>query len=89
MTPTTFASGGSVTLSGSFSDNGANDAPWKYGYLWGDGTPQSTGTLSAQGSVPGASHTYPSAGTYLVQLRVTDKDGKAGFSKKITITVTP
>lgn len=51
---------------------------WK----WGDGTADSTSTST--------SHTFPSAGTYTVQLIVTDGWGKATtVNRSVTVTVTP
>jgi len=49
-----------------------------YKWYWGDGTTAMTKT---------ASHTYATAGTYTLQLTVTDNQGGAAKTKK-TITVT-
>jgi PKD repeat protein len=69
-------SGGTFTLSGSFSDPGVNDAPWTYAVSWGDGRTASDVT-SVQGAIT-PSALYLPAGSYIVRLRVTDADGDAG-----------
>jgi hypothetical protein len=57
--------------------------------VWGDGTPATVGSMSVAGALPLAHHVYTRTGTFLVQLTVTDKDGKAALSSKITVLVTP
>ena len=86
---TTFPVGGQLGVQGSFSDKGAGDAPWATKIVWGDGTAATTGSVGAMGALPPALHVYATAGTYKVQLTVTDKDGKAGLSTRITVVVTP
>jgi PKD repeat protein len=88
-TPTTFSINGSLSISGSFTDKGANDATWTYSIAWGDGTAATTGTASAQGGAITASHPYTKTGTFKVQMNVTDKDGAIGKSPIITVTVNP
>ena len=87
--PTTITVGGSVSVQGSFTDNGVNDQPWTYKIVWGDGKPSTTGTVSSQGALPIFSHTYTATGTFLPKLTVKDKDGKSTTSAAITVTVTP
>jgi hypothetical protein len=85
---TTFRAGGTLSLQGSFTDRGRLDAPWTYTIVWGDNTPNKTGTLSTQGAIT-ASHRYTSAGTRSAYMTVKDKDAKVGTSAKIAVTVTP
>ena len=85
---TTLPVTGSFTAGGSFTDAGANDAPWMYRYFWGDGT-ITKGFVSARGAVPSASHAYRAPGTYRVQLMVSDKELRTGMSAFIDVTVTP
>jgi PKD repeat protein len=76
-------SGGSFAFSGSFSDPGA-DAPWSYNISWGNGvTSGSTSDPSAQ--ITGTRQ-YFAAGSYPVQLSVTDKDNATG-SDAAVVTV--
>ncbi|MBA3656364.1 MAG: PKD domain-containing protein [Gemmatimonadaceae bacterium] len=68
--------GQSVTVNASFSDAGLNDSPWAYTFEWGDGS-TSTGSTGIQGGIS-ANHTYATAGSYSVAIKVTDKDGGNG-----------
>jgi PKD repeat protein len=79
---------GSVSFDGRFTDAGVNDNPWSWTMIWGDGM-KTTGTSSAQNSVIPLSHIYAKAGTWSAYLQVKDKEGKAGNSAKITVTVSP
>lgn len=58
---------------GSFSDAGADDAPWTVDIDWGDSSSDNFDT-SSQGGLGTANHTYADNGTYVVTVRVTDKD---------------
>jgi hypothetical protein len=78
-------SGSLFTLSGAFSDPGANDAPWNWRINWGDGT-SATGVASSQADAITAQHRYVRADRYTVELAVTDKDGGVGTTNAI-ITV--
>jgi alkaline phosphatase len=75
-----------VTLSASFSDPGANDAPWAYAINWGDGSAATTGSTSSPATGISASHTYAAAGTATATVTVTDKDGGAG-SATTSVTI--
>jgi len=86
-TATSVARGATVSFSGSFTDKGANDAPWSYTIVWGDGTTNKTGTMTTQGTLPAASHVYSTSGTWKATLKVTDKDGASRTSAAVTITV--
>ncbi len=70
--------GGSVALSGTFTDPGTADthtATWD----WGDGTTSAgTVTESSGSGLVSDSHAYSEAGVYTVTLTVTDKDGDVG-----------
>lgn len=76
---------GFVGVSATFSDPGANDAPWTYTIDWGDGA-TTTGTTSSQSGAITASHLYLLPGQYRVRVTVTDKDGGAG-SDELIITI--
>lgn len=79
--------GQAFALSASFTDPGVNDAPWATSVDWGDGTTILQGASNAVGSITGV-HTYVSAGTFSVKVRVVDKDGAVdqGFAQ---VTVAP
>jgi PKD repeat protein len=92
VTPASVQKGATVTADASFQDRGEFDAPWTYSFAWGDGSAPTTGTWTGQpGSGAGlhADHTYTKAGTFYVQLSVTDKDGGVGKSRRIAVTVSP
>ncbi len=68
--------GSSVTLRPTFTDPGANDFPWSYSIVWGDGA-QQTGTTNSMTTPITGSHSY-APGSYTARVTVTDKDGAAG-----------
>ena len=70
-----------LTLNATFSDPGANDAPWGYTIDWGDGTGDA-GTRSDQSAIT-AAHVYDAVGDYVVRVTVTDKDGGVGADELI------
>ena len=72
----TILSGGSVALSGTFSDPGVKDAPWGYAISWGNGATGASVTTQATPIVE--TRRFCSATSYAVRLTVTDKDGGAG-----------
>ena len=77
----------SFTL-GSFSDPGANDNPWAVDVDWGDLSAHTPFTQATQGSLGSQSHTYATAATYTVAVKVTDKDGSFD-TKTFQVTVSP
>jgi PKD repeat protein len=83
----TVTSGSVFSFSGGFSDRGVNDNPWSWRLAWGEGSP-ATGTSSSQAALIEAQHRYLRAGTYRVELSVTDKDGGAAVASAI-VTVRP
>jgi PKD repeat protein len=82
---TTPSVGQSVSFTGSFTDAGVSDDPWRYQIEWGDGTSEFA-TLAQQGTVPPGTHSYRGQGSYVVKLTVTDKDGASGVSS-VNLTV--
>ena len=78
-------SGATYSLQGGFGDVGQADSPWSYSINWGDGF-SSSATTSSEGAL-GGTHQYFTAGTYIVTLSVTDKDGGSG-SASTTVQVT-
>jgi PKD repeat protein len=82
------AFGAALNLSATFSDPGANDAPWSYAIDWGDGGASTTGSKTTQSAAITASHTYAAGGQYTVRVTVTDKNNGAG-SDDLLATVAP
>ncbi len=81
LSSTSIQVGEAVSLTGTFSDPGANDAPWAWEIDWGEGTKQS-GSTSDPSSPIAASHSYSAAGNYVVRMRVTDKEGDTGAAEQ-------
>src|SRR5438034_484224 len=81
--------GSPVTLSATFSDPGANDAPWAYTINCGDGSAATAGSVSSQAASISASHTYAAAGTNTATVTVTDKDGAAGSGQTVVTVSQP
>ena len=66
---------------GSFNDPGGDDGPWGIEVRWVDGGSfESLGTFDTAGPLGTASHTYASAGSYTVTVRVTDKGSASGVA---------
>jgi PKD domain len=74
-------SGETISLAGRFSDPGAADAPWSWG--WSSGQ---SGSATSQGELLAGSYRACSAAT--LSLTVRDKDGGTG-TDAMTIAVTP
>lgn len=83
-TPLSILAGEFVSVSGSFTDPGA-DAPWHALLDWGNGT-TTPSTLNTSGATVTGSSQFFTAGTYSVTLSVADKDGASG-SQSVTVTV--
>jgi PKD repeat protein len=83
--------GTSYALNATFTDpGGAADAPWSWSIVWGDGSPAQIGTTSTLGGPIAPAHTFAAAGSYTVQVTVTDKDGGSHTDNAIvTATATP
>jgi PKD repeat protein len=78
--------GATFQLSATFSDPGVNDMAWSYVIDWGNGS-QSPGSTSDQSSpIEETSGIYGTAGSYTVEITVTDKDGGQG-SDQLTLRV--
>ena len=77
-----------VNLTTAFTDNGTADTHTA-SVDWGDGTTESVPVSQAAGSgTLEANHTYPTAGTYIVRVTVTDDDGGVGTATA-AVTVAP
>ncbi len=85
-TTATARPGVSYSFSATFTDPGSADAPWKYGIDWGDGSESLTGEAASQTGPIQAGHVFASAGTAIVKLTITDKDGGVGTSAT-TVTI--
>jgi PKD repeat protein len=74
-------SGLTVSVDGSGSSDPDGTIP-SYAWNWGDSTPGGSGAT--------ATHTYGTAGTYTIQLTVTDdRGGTATTSRQLTVTAPP
>ncbi len=71
---------------GSFTAYGAT-APYAVDVSWGDGTTDTTFTLSAAGAIPAQAHTYAAAGTDTVTVTVTDSASHASNAATFAATV--
>ena len=72
--------GDSVDLTAPASDPGTDDATLDYSIDWGDGSPASTGTVAAGGTIS-RSHTYlddDADDAYTITVTLTDSDGDTG-----------
>jgi PKD repeat protein len=69
--------GDTVTVSTTFSDAVASDAPWSYMIGWGDGS-STTGTTQSQAAPIVAKHIYTSIGLDSVRVVVTNSAGLSG-----------
>jgi len=61
---------------GSFAD--PDGSPWTVAVNWGDGTVNTTFTVSTAGSLGSQSHTYAEEGTYTATITVTDSSNLSG-----------
>ncbi|HEY6207486.1 MAG TPA: PKD domain-containing protein, partial [Gemmatimonadales bacterium] len=69
--------GDTLKLSATFTDAGANDAPWSYTITWGDGG-SSTGTTSSASTPITAAHVYSALGQDSVRVTVTNNQARSG-----------
>src|SRR5690242_499968 len=69
--------GDTVTVSTTFSDAVASDAPWSYMIAWGDGG-STTGTTQSQATPIVAKHVYTAVGLDSVRVVVTNSAGLSG-----------
>jgi uncharacterized repeat protein (TIGR03803 family) len=73
---------------GSFSEVNAT-APYTVTVDWGDGTANTTFSMSAAGTVTPQSHKYTTAGTYAASVVVADAAGHTSNTATFTATVVP
>src|SRR5207245_1148808 len=69
--------GDTLKLTTTFSDAGANDAPWSYTITWGDGS-SSAGTTSSASTPITAAHVYSGLGQDSVRVAVTNSQARSG-----------
>lgn len=81
--------GTAVTFSASFTDGNAADTHTGL-WTWGDGTSSPAAVTENGGSgTAGGSHTYSSAGIYMVTLTVTDSTGLSGSISREVVVADP
>jgi hypothetical protein len=91
LTSSSINEGGSVTLSGSFTDPGTLDTH-AVSIAWGDGSPNFTANLATGQFVFGATHTFRNnkPGGFSIVVTVLDKDGgSASASTNLTVNNVP
>ena len=86
VTPEPSTEGSGVTASATFADPGANDAPFTCTVNYGDGSGDLPGVVSGN-ICTGPAHTYPTFGSYVVTINVTDKDGAVGYNATTHIVI--
>ena len=69
--------GDTVPVTATFTDAGANDAPWSYTFTWGDGG-STNGTTSSASTPITATHVYGTTGLKSVRVTVTNSAGLSG-----------
>ncbi|MDE1837838.1 MAG: PKD domain-containing protein [Euryarchaeota archaeon] len=72
--PSSATAGSAVTLGSSVSGGTPGGEGYTWVWFWGDGTKPSWANLTSR--APSASHTFASAGSYTVTLRINDTDGQ-------------
>jgi predicted extracellular nuclease len=77
VSPEPSTEGSSATGSATFTDPGPSDGPFVCTVNYGDGSGDLAGVVSAN-TCNGPAHTYATAGSYTVTVKVTDKDGSTG-----------
>jgi hypothetical protein len=84
----TYAKGtASFTLKAHFTD--PDNGPWTYSINWDDGTPNSTGSLTASGQSFQANHSFPNTGVYTINVCVKDALGANGCSSVWVVVYDP
>jgi len=87
--PATWRAGVAGTLGTRWTDPGIRDAPFTVRINWGDGSPISQfSSLTIPTTALVRSKSYAAAGSYIIVVTVTDRDGGVG-STSLTITVVP
>jgi len=77
--PQTWTAGQAANLGVRFTDVGTRDAPYTVRINWGDGSPVTQFSSLIVPSAPfNRSKTYTAAGSYLITVTVTDRDGGVG-----------
>lgn len=88
-TPSTITAGGSSTLTGSVSDAGTLDTH-NVSVSWGDGSSSTVNPLAAGVSSFSIGHTYSTAGSFTVDVTVTDDDlGQVSAQTSVTVNAPP
>lgn len=84
--PTTWPVGVSRNLAVTFTDANAKDSPFVVRINWGDGTAVTTFVSTVLPTAPfQRPHTYVSAGSYIITVTVTDRDGGVGTSTRTVV----
>lgn len=81
----TLVAGETYTVSGSFTDPGADT--WTVSIDWGDGGVTSEAVLAARSF--SLSHVYATAGVYTVSVTISDGEGSSTRTQTVTVTAVP
>jgi Concanavalin A-like lectin/glucanases superfamily len=79
---------GSSEPLGSFTESNTS-GPYTVDVNWGDGSTDTTFTMTAAGAIPNHTHTFPSAGSDTVKITVKDSAGLASNTGAYPVTVSP
>ncbi|PYP94188.1 MAG: hypothetical protein DMD34_09500, partial [Gemmatimonadetes bacterium] len=79
--------GDMLSLTASFTDGGANAAPWTYTITWGDGT-STSGTTASSAPPITAGHVYAAVGLDTVRATVTNNQGLSGSDAAVVQVIT-
>jgi predicted outer membrane repeat protein len=77
---------------GSFADANSGASPWSVDVSWGDGSPDTVFTATAQGALGTQNHTYSATGTFPAAVTVTDVNhdtSRATFHVNVTAATGP
>jgi hypothetical protein len=86
VSPEPSTEGSSITVSATFTDPGVNDAPFTCIVNYGDGSGDLAGVVSSN-TCSGPAHVYPTFGSYIVTVAVTDKDAGTGSNTTTHIVI--